>query len=69
MAEEPLQSTRWLERDPPDKRRPHATPADTDGALNWDKATRLAWRPAWAIRSRRGSIRPFLSLLRQIWRR
>jgi len=69
MTEEPLHSTRWLRLDPPDRQRPHATPADTDGELDWDKATRLAWRPAWAIRSRRGSIAPFLSMLRQMWRR
>ena len=27
--------------------------------------TRLAWRPAWAIRSRRNSLKPFLSLFRK----
>jgi hypothetical protein len=68
MADEPLQSTRWLVQDPPERQRPFASPADTDGKLDWDKATRLAWRPAWAIRSRRGAwgaFRVFLSALRR----
>lgn len=64
MTERPLHSTRWVRMDPPETRRAHATPADTDGALDWDKTTRLAWRPAWAIRSRRGSVAPFLSMIR-----
>jgi hypothetical protein len=41
------------------------TPADTtDGILDWQKVSALAWRPAWSIRSRRGSVGPFLVLLR-----
>ena len=34
---------------------------------NWDVVTDLAWRPAWSIRSRRGSLGPFLALIRE-WR-
>lgn len=30
-----------------------------------DPVTRLAWRPAWSIRSRRGAWRPFLDLFRR----
>ncbi len=63
MADEPLHSTKWLRLDPPDRQRPFATPADTDGALDWDKATRLAYRPAWAIRSRRGAVAAFREFL------
>ena len=51
--------------DPPGIRREHATPADTNGELDWDKVTKLGWRPAWAIRSRRGSLAPFLDLFRR----
>ncbi len=41
------------------------TPADTDaGTLDWREVSRLAWRPAWSIRSRRGSIGPFVEMLR-----
>ncbi|MBY8974290.1 hypothetical protein KHP62_00625 [Rhodobacteraceae bacterium NNCM2] len=29
-----------------------------------DPMTRLAWRPAWSIRSRRGALGPFLDLIR-----
>ncbi|MEL6997239.1 MAG: hypothetical protein AAFP68_03180 [Pseudomonadota bacterium] len=58
MTDPPLQSTTWLRPDPPDRQRPFATPADTDGKLDWDKVTRLGWRPAWAIRSRRGAWAP-----------
>lgn len=35
-----------------------------EGDRQRDLMTRLAWRPAWAIRSRRGAWRAFLSLLR-----
>ncbi|WP_416898193.1 MAG: hypothetical protein ACMVY4_00165 [Minwuia sp.] len=45
-----------------------ATPADTGGRLDWTKVTKLAWRPAWSIRSRRGSAGPFLDLLRSFRR-
>lgn len=69
MADEPLQSTRWLVQDPPERQRPYATLADTEGALDWDKVTRLAWRPAWAIRSRRAALRPFLEMLREMFKR
>ncbi|MEM8754515.1 MAG: hypothetical protein AAGF90_16175 [Pseudomonadota bacterium] len=31
--------------------------------------TRLAWRPAWAIRSRRGALRPLRELLGALLRR
>ena len=43
----------------------YATPADTDGQLDWRKVMKLSWRPAWSIRSRRGSIAPFLQMLRE----
>lgn len=65
LAHFPLQSLRGLRRDPPEKARPHGTLADTDGELDWDKVTRLAWRPAWAIRSRRGAW----ATLREMFRR
>ena len=35
--------------------------------LDWRKVMRLSWRPAWSIRSRRGSIAPFLDMIRE-WR-
>ncbi len=45
------------------------TPADgEDGMLDWQRVAALAWRPAWSIRSRRGSLAPFLEMLRS-WRR
>lgn len=31
-----------------------------------DPRTSLAWRPAWAIRSRRGALRPFVEMIRDI---
>lgn len=30
-----------------------------------DPLTRLAWRPAWSIRSRRGALAPLLALFRR----
>lgn len=63
MNERPLHSGRWVTYDPPDRRREHFTPADTDGTLDWDKAVRLGWRPAWAIRSRRGAGRAFAAMI------
>jgi hypothetical protein len=69
MQERPLHCTRWVKLDPPDRRRKHMTPADTDGELDWDKATRLAYRPAWAIRSRRGAFAPFIDMLRTFIKR
>lgn len=36
-----------------------ADPSDPEGLR-----ARLAWRPAWSIRSRRGALGAFLSLLR-----
>ena len=30
-----------------------------------DPLTRLAWRPAWSIRSRRGALAPFRELFRR----
>ena len=56
MTPFPLQSTKGLSPDRPETARPNGTIADTDGKLDWDKVTRLAWRPAWAIRSRRGAL-------------
>lgn len=42
-----------------------ATLADTDdGTLDWQKVSALAWRPAWSIRSRRGSVGPFVDMVR-----
>lgn len=32
---------------------------------SWDTFTKLAWRPAWAIRSRRGSLAPLIEWWRQ----
>ena len=56
-------------------RGPHISEADvpnlveaiarTDGDRRSDLMTRLAWRPAWAIRSRRGAI----ATLREMFRR
>jgi len=31
----------------------------------WDEIVRLAWRPAWSIRSRKGCLAPFVSWWRQ----
>jgi len=45
-----------------------ATVSLADGRVDWDKATQLGWRPAWAIRSRRGSIAPFIEMLVAWWR-
>jgi len=39
-----------------------------DGRLDLEKAARLAWRPAWSIRSRRGSVAPFVEMLKGWWR-
>ena len=33
-------------------------------AARAEEATRLAWRPAWAIRSRKGALRAFLEMFR-----
>lgn len=63
--ERPLQSLEGLDPDPPDRARPHGTLADTDGSLDWDKVTRLAWRPAWAIRSRRGALAAVMAFFRR----
>lgn len=51
----------------PDGTRPRpATPADKEaGTLDWREVSRLAWRPAWSIRSRRGSVGPFMEMLRE----
>lgn len=45
-----------------------ATVTRPDGTVDWDKATQLGWRPAWAIRSRRGSVAPFFDMVSQWWR-
>lgn len=63
LRDRPLQSTEWVRLDRSSVRRRHATPADFEGELDWDAATRLAWRPAWAIRSRRGAWAPFAEML------
>ena len=41
--------------------------ADEANALPYDpdRATRLAWRPAWSIRSRRGAWAAFLDMFRR----
>ena len=65
MTPYPLQSTKGLEPDASDRARPNGTLADTEGELDWDKATRLAWRPAWAIRSRRGAWSALKALFRR----
>ena len=64
-ADLPLHSLNGLEPDPPETAREHGTLADTDGELDWDKVTRLAWRPAWAIRSRRGAWSAVKALFRR----
>ena len=69
MSERPLQCTAWVRMDPPGVRREFPTAADTNGELDWDKVTRLGWRPAWAIRSRHGALAPFLEMLRDLFRR
>ena len=69
MTERPLHSTRWVRMDPPSVRREFATPADTNGELDWNKVTRLGWRPAWAIRSRRGALTPFVMMIREWFNR
>ena len=43
--------------DPPDVGQSHQPES-------WDTFTRLAWRPAWSIRSRRGALAPLI----QWWR-
>ncbi|WP_417512933.1 hypothetical protein [Minwuia sp.] len=53
-----------MKTEKPDDPDIYATPADTDGVLDWTKVTRLAWRPAWSIRSRKGSLAPFLDMIR-----
>ncbi len=45
-------------------RRALAQLEDPDPECDGDPLTRLAWRPAWSIRSRRGALRPFLDLFR-----
>lgn len=65
MTPFPLQSTSDLTPDPPESARPNGTLADTDGELDWEKVTRLAWRPAWAIRSRRGALATIRAMLRR----
>ncbi len=37
---------------------------DHTGAERQDTITRLAWRPAWAIRSRRGTLRVLRDMFR-----
>ncbi len=46
------QLTKTLAR-APDVGQPHS-------AQSWDTMTRLAWRPAWSIRSRRGALKPLI---------
>jgi hypothetical protein len=40
-----------------------------EGAERRDLMARLAWRPAWAIRSRRGALAAVLELMRGVGRR
>lgn len=42
---------------------PAGAAGDAPPELDWNMVTALAWRPAWSIRSRRGSLAPFLDLL------
>ena len=65
MAHLPLQSLSGLKPDPPENERERGALADTDGRLDWNKVTRLAWRPAWAIRSRRGAWAAFREMFRR----
>lgn len=55
-------------RPSPEKSRAYPTRADTDGELDWRKVMRLSWRPAWSIRSRKGSLAPFLDMIRDLRR-
>ena len=50
--------------DPPPAAMPPG-PARENGALDRDEAFRLASRPAWSIRSRRGALAPFFAMLRE----
>ena len=56
--------------DPGQPDSPHMAPEAVAASLNRfeagerDEATRLAWRPAWAIQSRRGAWSAFLAMLR-----
>ena len=50
--------------DPPPAAMPRG-PARENGARDRDEAFRLASRPAWSIRSRRGALPPFLMMLRK----
>ncbi|MEM9139791.1 MAG: hypothetical protein AAGB15_08150 [Pseudomonadota bacterium] len=65
MNHEPVTSVRSMDVEPGG---PLSTPADTDGRLDWDKAIRLAWRPAWSIRSRRGAGRALAAWIRGLLR-
>ncbi|MEM7508292.1 MAG: hypothetical protein AAF415_16280 [Pseudomonadota bacterium] len=48
----------------PYPRTPEGDLALPDAEIEWDDVCRLAWRPAWSIRSRKDSLAPFLGLLR-----
>lgn len=39
---------------------------NSEGQHRRDLMTQLAWRPAWAIRSRRGALSAFKDFLRQL---
>ena len=47
----------------------YPTPADTDDELDWDKVMALSWRPAWSIRSRRGTLVLMRALIASWFRR
>ncbi|MFN3261711.1 MAG: hypothetical protein ACE37J_14235 [Pikeienuella sp.] len=50
--------------DPPPDLRTH-----TRSGVEREEVWRLASRPAWSIRSRRGALAPFLDLIRSLFRR
>lgn len=52
------------EAEPPPDLRTH-----TRSGVEREEVWRLASRPAWSIRSRRGALAPFLDLIRSLFRR
>ncbi|MEZ5590008.1 MAG: hypothetical protein R3F53_04595 [Gammaproteobacteria bacterium] len=38
------------------KKNPITVPQKAQSAEEWDRVIRLAWRPVWSIRSRRGCL-------------
>ena len=61
----PSQPPRAATLSPAEVRRALDLLARCAAPLGEDPLTRLAWRPAWSIRSRRGALAPFLDLFRR----